>query len=60
MTAYIQKFADAGENIGGNIEAIVGEIFNEDDKNKDGVISLEEYQLNNEGDHEDEPPKEEL
>lgn len=26
------------------METIVSEIFQEDDKNKDGVISLEEYQ----------------
>lgn len=65
MAAYIQKFSDAGDNIGGNIEAIVDEIFNEDDKNKDGIISLDEYQLDAGHDHdhdheEDEPQKEEL
>ena len=27
-----------------NVDTIVGEIFQEDDTNKDGVISLDEYQ----------------
>jgi len=45
MANYIKKFNDeGGEDKFENVDTIVGEIFQEDDKNKDGVISLEEYQ----------------
>lgn len=58
MAGFIKKFNDEGaeEDRLENIEAIVGEIFQEDDKNKDGVISLEEYQRMQEGpdEHKDE------
>jgi len=45
MTNYIKKFNEEGtEEKFENIDTIVGEIFQEDDKNKDGVISYDEYQ----------------
>lgn len=45
MTNYIKKFNEEGtEEKFENIDTIVSEIFQEDDKNKDGVISFEEYQ----------------
>merc|ERR1711973_972708 len=46
MAAYIKKFNEEGSEADkfDNIDTIVGEIFQEDDKNKDGVISLDEYQ----------------
>jgi len=45
MTSYIKKFNEEGtEEKFENIDTIVSEIFQEDDKNKDGVISYEEYQ----------------
>jgi len=50
MTNYIKKFNEEGtEEKFENIDTIVGEIFQEDDKNKDGVISYEEYQHFEEG-----------
>jgi len=62
MATYIKKFNEEGtEDKFENIDTIVGEIFQEDDKNKDGVISLEEYQHFDdsepeEGDGDPEPP----
>jgi len=55
MAAYIKKFNDEGSEADkfDNIDTIVGEIFQEDDKNKDGVISLDEYQQFEEGDEGD-------
>jgi len=52
MAAYIKKFNEEGSEADkfDNIDTIVGEIFQEDDKNKDGVISLDEYQQFEEGD----------
>ncbi|XP_057297818.1 uncharacterized protein LOC130628820 [Hydractinia symbiolongicarpus] len=47
MANYIKKFHEGNEGEGedeNSVETIVSEIFQEDDKNKDGVISLEEYQ----------------
>jgi len=47
MTQYIKNFQDEhddGQVTEDSVETIVSEIFQEDDKNKDGVISLEEYQ----------------
>lgn len=54
MAAYIRKFNDeGGEDKFENIDTIVGEIFQEDDKNKDGVISIDEYQQFEEPDEEE-------
>jgi len=55
MAAYIKKFNDEGSEADkfDNIDTIVGEIFQEDDRNKDGVISLDEYQQFEEGDDAD-------
>lgn len=48
MKQYIKKYHDASEEVAvddeNSVETIVGEIFQEDDKNKDGVISFQEYQ----------------
>jgi len=55
MAAYIKKFNDEGSEADkfDNVDTIVGEIFQEDDKNKDGVISLDEYQQFEDGDDAD-------
>jgi len=55
MASYIKKFNDEGSEADkfDNVDTIVGEIFQEDDKNKDGVISLDEYQQFEEGDDAD-------
>jgi len=51
MGNYIKGFEEGNEEITSedSIETIVSEIFQEDDKNKDGVISLEEFQHAGEG-----------
>jgi len=56
MASYIKRFNDESgeaEKLD-NIDTIVGEIFQEDDKNKDGVISFDEYQQFEDGEEADE------